>query len=642
VADRFDDAVDAYRRGELEAALASFDALIESEPTALHYNWRGAVKHGLERYADAVADYDAALRLDPRHASARVNRGVVAMDEGDLDAAIADFSAALELAPEARVFRLRGRSRFKLGDLEGARGDLSEALRLAPDDENAYYWRARAAHADGDHDGALADFAEAIRLAPEDPSNYEWRASVWEALGEPDHAEADEQTAARLDNGDTMNDSRTLIHPLLQKHFTGLAIDDLAITERHFPARVRADLQRALDALIGAFACEQFSGVRRRYEHDLNFTQLLVRDGNDPALAVPPQYEEVDIGEEQPVRCLKRGMWLLADEQTRFAILLSQNPCDTRIELATSRHEDGMRVAQKVFGRIEAAIVEARSYRGKILSFEWQDSYRGTATGIKVHRLPAIEREHVILPARTLELLERNVIRFVGHRAELRRLGLATKKGLLFYGPPGTGKTHTIHYLAGALPGVTTLLISAEQVGALGEYMTLARLLQPSMVVIEDADLIARNRESMGSAIEEVLLNKLLNEMDGLREAADILLVLTTNRPEALEAALASRPGRIDQAIEFPFPDEDGRRKLIRLYARGATLGDDVIATTAHRLHRTSAAFIKELMRRAAQFQIEREGEVVTIGDVDNALDELLFRGGTLNRKLLGGEVTES
>jgi SpoVK/Ycf46/Vps4 family AAA+-type ATPase len=61
--------------------------------------------------------------------------------------------------------------------------------------------------------------------------------------------------------------------------------------------------------------------------------------------------------------------------------------------------------------------------------------------------------------------------------------------------------------------------------------MNLARLLQPSMVVIEGVDLIARDREQMGSC-EEPLLNKLLNEMDGLKEDADILFVLATNRPE--------------------------------------------------------------------------------------------------------------
>jgi ATP-dependent Zn protease len=69
-------------------------------------------------------------------------------------------------------------------------------------------------------------------------------------------------------------------------------------------------------------------------------------------------------------------------------------------------------------------------------------------------------------------------------------------------------------------------------------------------MVIEDVDLIARERGLMQHPGQESLLNKLLNEMDGLREDADVLFILTTNRPDQLEPALASRPGRIDQAIE--------------------------------------------------------------------------------------------
>ena len=149
-------------------------------------------------------------------------------------------------------------------------------------------------------------------------------------------------------------------------------------------------------------------------------------------------------------------------------------------------------------------------------------------------------------------------------------------------------------------------LISAEQMGLLGEYMTLARLLQPSIVVLEDVDLIARERSEMSSPCQESLLNKLLNEMDGLKEEADILFLLTTNRPDALEAALASRPGRIDQAIEFPLPDEEGRLKLVRLYGRGVELSDEVVQNVVARTGRVSAAFIKELMRRSVQFHLER------------------------------------
>jgi len=185
-------------------------------------------------------------------------------------------------------------------------------------------------------------------------------------------------------------------------------------------------------------------------------------------------------------------------------------------------------------------------------------------------------------------------------------------------------------------------LISAEQVGLLSEYMTLARLLQPSMVVLEDVDLIARDRANMNSPCDEILLNKLLNEMDGLKQDADILFILTTNRPESLEAALASRPGRIDQAIEFPLPDDSGRNKLIRLYSEGISLSGEVVADVVRRTEGVSAAFIKELMRRSVQFHIERNGSgEINSEDVSNALDEMLVSGGSLNLKLLGASGIE-
>ena len=229
-------------------------------------------------------------------------------------------------------------------------------------------------------------------------------------------------------------------------------------------------------------------------------------------------------------------------------------------------------------------------------------------------------------------------MRFIESRGALRRLGQSTRKGILLYGPPGTGKTHTIRYLAGNLPGHTTLIMTAGQMALLAQYMTLARLLQPTMVVIEDVDLIARDREDMGTPCEESLLNTLLNEMDGLKDNADIMFVLTTNRPEQLEGALAGRPGRIDQAIEVPLPDDVGRAKLVRLYGGRLKLSDRIVEEAVVRTKGVSAAFIKELMRRTAQSSVMRDGgELVTSEDLAEALDDMLFTGGRLNVKLLGG-----
>ena len=271
------------------------------------------------------------------------------------------------------------------------------------------------------------------------------------------------------------------------------------------------------------------------------------------------------------------------------------------------------------------------------MSFDADTEYRGSSRGLTVHKLAPVKREDVILPDETLRLLDRNVLSFVGQRARLRGLGQSTRKGILLYGPPGTGKTHTIRYLASNLPDHTTLIITAEQIGWLGRYMSLARLLQPTMVVIEDVDLIGRSRERMG-ACEEPLLNRLLNEMDGLKEDADILFVLTTNRPEQLEAALASRPGRIDQAIEVPLPNDAGRDKLVRLYGKGLPLSDAIVDEAARRTQGVSAAFIKELMRRMAQASIVRDGgTTIQSADLGDALNEMLFSSGKLNVRLLGG-----
>jgi ATP-dependent 26S proteasome regulatory subunit len=168
--------------------------------------------------------------------------------------------------------------------------------------------------------------------------------------------------------------------------------------------------------------------------------------------------------------------------------------------------------------------------------------------------------------------------------------------------------------------------------------MTLARLLQPSIVVMEDVDLIAAERSELNTC-EEALMNRLLNEMDGLREEADVLFILTTNRPESLEAALSSRPGRVDQAIEFPLPDDAGRAKLVRLYSQGMEVAEELIATVVRRTEGVSAAFIKELMRRSAQFHLQQNGTGrLALSDIESALDEMLFSGGSLNLKLLGAQ----
>lgn len=417
---------------------------------------------------------------------------------------------------------------------------------------------------------------------------------------------------------------------------------ELVTATREYPATARLDLQAALaEALSGERKPLRHVGLHAAYSHDTTTFANLTVAGHGEVLVAPLQYDEIQVGDSTGSRALRNGLWLAVDQRLRFAALLSptqhygQND-GWHLEIAVPPGEAGAQLVRQLFSAIDVAVARAGTYRGRVLSMEASDNYRGWVSGVRVHRLKSVRREEVILAEKTLALLERNVVRFIENREELHRLGLGLKKGLLFYGPPGTGKTHTIHYLAGKLPGHTTFLVTAEQVGLLDKYMQMARFLQPAIVVLEDVDLIARARTEMNNACAEAALNKLLNEMDGLREDARILFILTTNRPEELETALTARPGRIDQAIEFPLPDAAGRRQLVRLYGGETPVAPEIVELLVEKTAGGSGAFIKELMRRTTQFALEDRAPRLFERHVEAALDEILFSGGALNAKLLG------
>jgi ATP-dependent 26S proteasome regulatory subunit len=229
------------------------------------------------------------------------------------------------------------------------------------------------------------------------------------------------------------------------------------------------------------------------------------------------------------------------------------------------------------------------------------------------------------------------VIGLLAHAGTLRKAGRSTRHGVLFHGPPGVGKTLVTKYLAGACPDYTVILLTGRQLRLVRESCLLARLLQPALVVIEDVDLIAADRNQ---SFDTTLLHDLMDEMDGLGPKADVIFLLTTNRPRMLETALAARPGRVDQAVYFPLPDRDCRRRLFAHFAAGLDLSGVDVEPLLDRTDGASPAFIAELFRKAALMAAER-GEAsdplrLTGADFAAAVRELVEFGGVLTQQLLG------
>jgi ATP-dependent 26S proteasome regulatory subunit len=254
-----------------------------------------------------------------------------------------------------------------------------------------------------------------------------------------------------------------------------------------------------------------------------------------------------------------------------------------------------------------------------------------------------LTRDDVVLPATVLARIERHALGVASHRDALLQAGQHLKRGLLLYGPPGTGKTHTTRYLLGQMDGYTRLVLTGRALVAVGSVTDLARNLLPAVVVLEDVDLVAQDR-SMGPGTSPVLFD-LLDAMDGAAPDADLLFLLTTNRADLLETALAARPGRVDVAVEIALPDARARERLLALYGRNVplVLTAEDIATAVERTDGTTASFLKEVIRRAVLEALHEKAPhedpaltAVSGAHLTRALDDLLDAAQEVTRTLLG------
>ncbi|CPU65902.1 cell division control protein Cdc48%2C AAA+ ATPase family [Mycobacteroides abscessus] len=151
--------------------------------------------------------------------------------------------------------------------------------------------------------------------------------------------------------------------------------------------------------------------------------------------------------------------------------------------------------------------------------------------------------------------------------------------------------------------------------------------------MLEDCDLIAEDRSFHDGP--QPLLFEVLDAMDGLASDSDVAFVLTTNRADLLERALAQRPGRVDLAVEIPLPDASARLRLFELYRGELPFTSGALADAADRTDGVTASFVKEVVRRAVLRAVEASHDV---GDEDlgSAVHEMTADAERITRSLLG------
>jgi hypothetical protein len=412
-----------------------------------------------------------------------------------------------------------------------------------------------------------------------------------------------------------------------------------SVVTRELAPFEHVNLQTALDAWSARPGREvEVRGLTLPPHHSVPTLQQLVAGDDNGMQLTPPALNDLPNGPDSTLGCLKLALLLVTEPGRRFIVMVR----------GPSEHEPGLAVdvaglpvdaAQRVLAELDELRSELNVYRGHLLEVTLTQA--GVSLGFAA---PAgLSRDDVVLPDAVLARIERHALGVADHREALLAAGQHLKRGLLLYGPPGTGKTHTTRYLLGQMTSYTRLVLTGRALVAVGAVTEMARALAPAVMVLEDVDLVAEER-GMGARSNPVLFD-LLDAMDGAAGDADLLFLLTTNRADLLELALAARPGRVDVAVEIALPDGPARERLLALYGRGVPLeltGDD-IAAAIERTDGVTASFLKELIRRAVLEALHDTAlksdaglPAVTGAHLARALDDLLDSAQGVTRTLLG------
>ncbi len=232
-----------------------------------------------------------------------------------------------------------------------------------------------------------------------------------------------------------------------------------------------------------------------------------------------------------------------------------------------------------------------------------------------------------------LELNE--VVDFLKNADRFTAVGAKIPKGVLLVGPPGTGKTLLARAVAGEA-GVPFFSISGSEfvemfvgVGAsrVRDLFEQAKAHAPCIVFIDEIDAVGRQRGAGlggGNDEREQTLNQLLTEMDGFEGNTGIIIIAATNRPDVLDSALL-RPGRFDRQVVVDRPDYNGRLEILKVHARGKTLGKDVdLERIARRTPGFTGADLSNLLNEAAILAARRNFTEISMDEVNDAIDRIL------------------
>src|ERR1043165_618643 len=277
-----------------------------------------------------------------------------------------------------------------------------------------------------------------------------------------------------------------------EKHMGGSCLQTHIIGHVIRPLE-QVNLQLVLDRWLQATGSDTdlFGYSFQEYSFEKKLAHFLQRA--EPLAPVEREYSAISA--DETLDCVIRGIFLLRFRGHPIVVMVSKGDSVLRNPPTLELMAHQRQLAQDAFNQLLADARNQSVFKGKCLSLEKERLFDAEIQ-VRFHTWTTVPRDSIVLPEDLMRVIERNVLGILHNAEKLRQSGWSSRHGVLFHGAPGTGKTLVVRYLAQACKDHTVILLSGRQLGAIRASMEVARLLAPSIVVVEDVDLIAEDRST--------------------------------------------------------------------------------------------------------------------------------------------------
>ena len=378
--------------------------------------------------------------------------------------------------------------------------------------------------------------------------------------------------------------------------------------------------------MLPRYYCELFTWALHCYLERERWTTVstLGYHGSEPV------YIDVNTGDEKK-NLLMDGHLLIEKGDSRLIITVCVNPrCNGSVQVeGIAEREDEI----KAFVSGVMAIAEDENfYRSKKIEFNGR---------IRFLDVQDKSWDSIVMDAEVKAEIKANTIDFLKRTEQWSKYGIPLKRGILLAGEPGTGKTVICKALMAEADGITCVTTNGyalDDDDYISELYELADDLSPSIVFIEDIDLIGQNRMEFGYQRGPALLS-LLAILDGVEGQKEIVTVATTNCLETLDKALSQRPSRFDRVIKLSRPGQEQRRELINRLCERIPLDESTRDYIAHRSEGCTPAQLQEIVYSLViQCPAGQSGLSYSKTDIDRAISRINDK----NRHQIGFNISDN